>query len=74
MTGFGNTKVTISIVCNNCNRLQKSIVIKHRQLHSWVQGAKIQDAMPELTPAERELLISATCDTCFQKMFAGGEE
>ena len=30
----------------------------------------IQDIFPYLTSAERELLISQTCDECWQKMFA----
>lgn len=36
----------------------------------WQNGERIQDAMPYLTPAERELLISQTCQTCWDKMFA----
>ena len=31
---------------------------------------KIQDIFPYLTPAERELLISHTCQECWDKMFS----
>lgn len=30
----------------------------------------IQDIFPYLTPAERELLLSNTCDECWKKMFS----
>lgn len=34
----------------------------------------IQDIFPYLTPAERELLISGTCDECWNKMFGGEDD
>ena len=34
----------------------------------------IQDIFPYLTPAERELLISQTCDKCWKKMISFLEE
>lgn len=41
---------------------------------SWTQGeGLIQDIFPELTDGDRELLISATCDECWEKLFPGGE-
>ena len=39
---------------------------------NWQEGALIQDALPYLTTDQRELLISATCGTCWDDMF--GEE
>lgn len=35
---------------------------------AWTRGAMIQDAMPELTPDQRELLISGICSTCYDKI------
>jgi hypothetical protein len=37
---------------------------------AWMGGAYIQDALPGLSPAQRELLMSGICDACFPK----GEE
>ena len=34
----------------------------------------IQDIFPYLTPAERELLISGTCEECWNKMFGGDDD
>lgn len=36
---------------------------------AWENGELIQDAMPYLTDGEREVLISGTCDSCWEKMF-----
>ncbi len=40
----------------------------------WQEGTHIQEAMPYLTPAERELLISQTCQDCWDKMFGQNEK
>lgn len=33
----------------------------------------IQDALPNKTPAERELVLSGICGECYDKMFKGME-
>ena len=44
-------------------------------MESWVSGDKyIQEALPYLTAAERELLISKTCDKCWKKMYGIDDE
>jgi hypothetical protein len=35
----------------------------------WKLGEMIQDAMPYLSSAERELLISRTCDDCWKELY-----
>lgn len=35
----------------------------------WRKGAAIQDALPQLTPDEREFLISQICGPCYNVMF-----
>ena len=45
------------------------LMVNIRDAKRWRQGELIQDAMPYLTPDERELLISETCGKCFDKMF-----
>ena len=38
-------------------------------LKAWEDGELIQDALPNLTADQRELLISGTCDDCWKTMF-----
>lgn len=40
----------------------------------WENGKYIQDAMGYLSPAEREMFISSTCDDCWKNIFDGLEE
>jgi len=39
------------------------------QIERWKAGELIQRAMPNVPAAERELLISGVCNTCFDAMF-----
>ena len=68
------SKVGITVTCQRCGKEQPTIEIDHWNLVRWRDGAKIQDCMSQLTPAERELLITATCDKCFNEMFGENAE
>ena len=61
----------IRVTCVHCKR---EYVLKVRfedyLLYDMPNRPHIQDIFPYLTPAERELLISKTCDECWQKMFS----
>jgi len=65
------TDDTIQAQCIRCKDTHVLMVNKN-DLKRWESGALIQDAMPYLTPDERELLISGICGTCFEQLF--GEE
>ena len=40
----------------------------------WQGGELIQEALPELSAGERELLLSGTCDPCWDELFGEPEE
>ena len=64
--------VHVEIYCNTCNG-RNVVDIEHiDDYYRWKRGAMIQDAFPYLTPEDRELLVSATCNDCWKAMF--GEE
>jgi len=65
-------QVSIAVTCGSCGIEQEPIRITQWQLLRWRQGEHIQNVMPELNASQRELLISGTCDPCFDRMF--GEE
>ena len=67
-----NEKTTKCTTCRVClNQVEMQVHIE--DVTAWENGALIQNAMPYLTPGEREVLISGTCEPCFDRMF-GGEE
>ena len=58
----------MNVTCNLCNDTV-TLKVNPVDVIQWQQGKFIQDAMPYLDADERELLISNTCGTCFEKMF-----
>ena len=63
----------VMATCRFCGTTH-TLTVDINDYFDWQNGKHIQDAMPYLTPAERELLISQTCQTCWDKMFADDEE
>lgn len=63
-------KVKIGVTCRICDT-PHIIEAPAEALQKYKDGAKIQHALPMLTPDERELLLSGTCPTCWNNMFGG---
>ena len=56
-------------LCDHCGQTFR-IIYNREDMIDWLSGSMyIQDAMPYLTNGERELLLSGTCDVCFDKLF-----
>lgn len=60
---------SVEVTCNRCDN-DFSFNVNPADLQEWEGGKLIQDAMPYLDKAQRELLISQTCDDCFSEMFS----
>lgn len=60
----------VMATCRFCGTTH-TLTVDINDYFNWQEGTHIQDAMPYLKPAERELLISQTCQTCWDKMMAG---
>lgn len=59
----------INIECAHCHKTY-TFKVEQKDYVAWDSGTVlIQDAMPYLTAGERELLVSATCDTCWDRLF-----
>lgn len=58
----------INLTCRMCGRIV-TIAVEDREIRNWRNGMLIQYAFPNLTSAEREMLISHICSACFDKMF-----
>jgi hypothetical protein len=67
----------MEIQCKYCKK-KITVNVDESKYSSWKNGEGfIQDLMPELSAGEREILISRTCDSCFDEIFLGansGEE
>ena len=64
---------TVRLLCRICSQ-QQEVIAPVAGLMAWEEGAFIQDAMPELSAGDREMLISQTCDDCWRMMFGDDED
>jgi hypothetical protein len=63
---IGDGKVGMVMVCRWCHK-EITLIVTQEGYDAWNQGRGVfvQVAFPELTPAERELMISGTCGQCW---------
>ena len=61
--------IIVEIHCPICEK-HHFVEINESAYYHWRDGMLIQNAMPDLTPLEREQLISKLCPDC-QKMVFG---
>ncbi len=69
---FAMTSV-VAVPCRLCQQVT-DLSVNIEGFIAWQGGEFIQDALPELSADERELLISGTCPTCWEEMFPSDEE
>ena len=59
----------IDVPCKYCGVVYQ-IIADREDIVKWLAGeGYIQDILDYLSPAERELLITGTCDNCWNQMF-----
>ena len=61
-------RINVPIICPFCGE-DHAVEVNLAQYDAWQNGELIQNAMPDLTPTEREELISGLCPKCQAKMF-----
>lgn len=63
----------VAVPCRLCSKVYE-IPLDFKGFTAWREGKLIQDALPELSMGQRELLISRTCDECWKRLFGSDEE
>lgn len=65
----------LHVKCHHCGEVTV-VRVREEDLNTFCSSNRpyVQVIFPYLTPAERELLISHTCNECWQKMFSIPEE
>ena len=61
-------RINIEIICPFCGA-EHSVEVDLAQFEAWQNGELIQRVMPDLTPTEREQLISRMCPKCQAEVF-----
>ena len=62
----------LELECKYCD-YEETITVHEAGYIAWHNGEFIQDVFPYLTSGQRELMISNTCDTCWDKFFPDDE-
>ena len=63
------TSQSYNVRCYICSQ-EYNIIADRNDYEAWISGDKnIKDALSYLSTAERELLISNICDTCWKKLY-----
>ena len=62
----------VSVKCRICGAVENIAVSMHGY-DKWKAGEMIQDALPDLSADEREMLLSRTCSSCWEEMFKDDE-
>ena len=60
--------IELIITCPFCHK-DHTVYTTEESYNKWVNGELIQNAMPFLTPTEREQLISHLCPECQEIIF-----
>jgi hypothetical protein len=68
-----NRKRVFSVRCKGCKKVY-SMTVSEDGYQKWRSGVLIQKALPELNADQRELLISQTCGSCWEKLFSEDEK
>lgn len=66
-------EVTVFGPCHFCKAPQ-SVTVNKTDLDKFRDGRFAQDCFPDLSPSQREFLISGICDKCWDDMFSGDED
>lgn len=62
-------RIDMTVQCKACG-IDYHLSVDYDGYVRWKHGEGfIQDLLPENTAGERELLLSGTCDDCYNKMF-----
>jgi len=57
-----------TIECEHCKK-SYSFEVRENGFEAWENGEYIQDALYDIEDWQRELLMSSTCNDCFDKVF-----
>lgn len=66
-------KDSVSVACAYCLEVH-TFECDTKGVVAWQAGELIQNALPELSADERELMISGTCGDCWDEMFPEDSE
>jgi RNase P subunit RPR2 len=69
-----DNSMDLVVTCHNCGDTH-CVNVNAEKYFQWKEGGVlIQNAFPDMSADNRELLISMTCGKCWDEMFGGFED
>lgn len=65
--------ITVKKICPWCHNIAEIRVLRD-QYNAWKSGVLAQDAFPNLSASEREIIISGTHPKCWDEMWKEDDE
>lgn len=65
---LSDEKIIVNLICPFCNK-EHIVKVKAHEWALYQYGELAQNAFPQLTPTEREQIISHLCPQCQSKVF-----
>lgn len=62
------SEITVPVTCKLCDETY-DLIVPETGYQAWREGEHIQEALWMLPAGDRELLISGTCNACFDDLF-----
>ena len=66
-------KVPFAAMCPFCGNVTR-FAVENFELEAYENGALAQNAFPNLSATEREVIVSGMCPSCQDNIFGGDEE
>lgn len=64
----------VGIECPRCHKIVE-LPLKEAELLAWnSKETFVQDQFPQLTPGQREMLLSGICEKCWNEIFPEDDE
>ncbi len=65
--------IELELQCKYCD-YEELLNVPESDYNAWHNGAFIQEVFHYLSAGQRELMISGTCDTCWNKFFPNAND
>ena len=66
--------IRLAIKCPHCSKINNIYMSKKKYDEYINQKDLIQNIFPDITPQEREILISGICPDCWNEIFSNNDE
>ena len=65
--------ISVAVPCPWCLK-EATLEVPFEGYQAWQRGDLVQNALPDLSADEREMLISGVCPACWDEQFGSDEE